>query len=193
MWGSMCAPRGGIIVLPGSRSLTAEYKLIRCEGEPAPVPDWLVKYLTPQSRKRKEESAPSKSKAHKTEPTQAPPAPAGFPDSQTITEILAPHLYDICERLSSLIPARTLSVYNNWLHFLFALKNTLGEAGFAIFEKKSSEDEKYEGLEACRRKWDQQSADGEIGLDLLYAWARKTNTTEDFEKVMCATHSPRKN
>ena len=66
---------GGIIVMPGTTNGTVLYAMTKCEGEPAPVLVWLVKFLTPE-RKRKEESAPSKSKAHKTEPIQAP---EGFP------------------------------------------------------------------------------------------------------------------
>ena len=87
---------GGIIVLPDSRTQDASYTLQKCEGAPAPVPDWLVTVLSPV-KKRKREAQPATPGA--VADSSVPVTPDGFPRRQSIDDALLPYTFSICERL----------------------------------------------------------------------------------------------
>jgi len=181
---------GGIIVLPESRSQDAFYTLQKCDGEPANVPDWLFLLLAPVvvDKKRKREAQPAPGAVAGS---SVPAHLGGFPRCKSIDDVLLPYKLSICERLLDLIPTRVATDYDNWIQILFVLKNTLGEAGFALLDKKSRKDPaKYPGEDVIRAKWDGEKL-GPHGMDWLYGWARECASTEDFEKKMCATHADR--
>ena len=58
--------------------------------------------------------------------------------------------------------------YNDWITVGMALKSTCHENAFYWFNNWSTWGDKYQGEEACRRKWDSFASDGGITIGTLY-------------------------
>ena len=172
---------GGIIVLPGSIAQSGSYKKEKWSGEPKTVPEWLLEFLL---QKRPGDTLPIEKREKRQKPAVAAVADTkeGFVDKQ-----LSSRLNDICCRLMSITDPTMINVYENWLHVGFALKNTLGEAGWPLFNAKSKENVgKYVSEDSCRAMWDavQPIDTPKYGIEWLYDLVRENTNEETYEAVM---------
>lgn len=64
--------------------------------------------------------------------------------------------------------------YDRWVHVGFALKQSFGDHGLAIWDEWSSTSEKYEGRSAIERKWVNDLPDiGAVTVGSIFHWAKE--------------------
>ena len=181
---------GGIIVMPPTVGTDNKpYEVLRCpsedESRASTVPQWLVDFFL----KKQNEKNPKKRTAAQAEAAAEGEQEHAECDKKlsVVEKILRPHLIDACMRLCSLIKPGSIHKYDDWIHFAFALHNTLGVAGWPLFEEVSKRnDEKYD-MQACKHKYFRETAakdDPAYGVWTLYEWAKRDTTEVEYEMVM---------
>ena len=85
----------------------------------------------------------------------------------------------------------SIEYYDEWLHLAFALRNTICNDGWPIFQDLSSKNTNKYNAEACAKKWFEETRcteDGKYGLWSLFEWARRDSSKDEFRRVMCGVH-----
>ncbi|KAJ56300.1 hypothetical protein ACMU_04970 [Actibacterium mucosum KCTC 23349] len=63
--------------------------------------------------------------------------------------------------------------YDTWIRFGLALKHSLADDGFDIWNEWSGKSNKYEGSAACREVWDNFEPDGDVAIGTIFHMAKQ--------------------
>ncbi len=63
--------------------------------------------------------------------------------------------------------------YETWIKAGLALKQSLGDSSFDIWDEWSSKSANYDGTDACRKLWDSFNPDGTLTIGSIFHWAKE--------------------
>ena len=74
--------------------------------------------------------------------------------------------------------------HDQWIKVGLALKHGLGEAGFSVWHKWSSQSQKYADIEDCRARWNSLEPDGSVTLGTVYYLAKENGWNRPIDPVI---------